>query len=798
MKKNLLTLLCLVFAVALSLPPSVFAQTSNPVDKCATMEQDSILRRRFPALGSLFELEKEIQQRMAEIELRQLSGRTEATVLTIPIVVHIVHNGEPIGTGRNLSAAQIQSQLDVLNEDFRRIPGTPGFNDNPVGADIEIEFCLAALNPQGQPMAERGIRRVRGSRASWTRNQIEGELKPSTIWDPNRYYNIWVLDFDAADERLVGYAQFPSSSNLGGLPTSGGAANTDGVVVRYTSFGSAAKGNFPVLQAPYNQGRTLTHETGHWLGLRHIWGDGPCTADDFCGDTPAQESESRGCQVGRISCGNVNMVQNYMDYSDDRCMNIFTNCQKSRMRAVMEISPRRRELINSAVCGTQVVTVPVPDFRADRQVILRGATVRFTDLSTNFPTGWQWTFEGGIPATSSAQNPEVVYENPGRFAVTLVATNRVGTSEPLVRTEFIEVIDAGLCGSFTNFAGTPSVLRLPPPERGFAAGHNSLKHQAKSEFFENPLGYTNLSGAEIRFGFAYAAEGTATESTVTVLVWGARGFQGAPAPVLERKEVPLRTILQDVANGEATQITFDRNVPIGGLGFHVGIELAYEGDSVAIVTTADGEYVQGTAWERDSTGRWERYTINRGQDVAHAIAPIVGMNSSIQVSASSLFINPGELVTLNARGGSVFTWESPTGDLNTTLGPQVIASPEQTTTYTVSGAGQSLCDSSASITIYVRSVTSTSPEQLDRQVNLYPNPTSGKFRLAFSNAMLGPVEVAIYNAVGSKVFVASGRKWGMDFEEEIDLRHLPDGVYIASLTMNNLTVRKRVVLVNTR
>ncbi len=269
-----LYILLLAGIAILNAPAQTLAQ--KPVDYCATMEQDSILRRKYPKLGSLADLEQVIQERMVEIELRKRSGRTTATVLTIPVVVHVVHNGEQLGSGRNISLAQIQAQLEVLNEDFRRKPGTPGFNDNPVGADIEIDFCLAALDPQGRTLSERGVHRVRGSRSSWTRDQIEGELKPTTIWDPNRYYNIWVLDFAGQDERLVGYAQFPSNSNLPGLSSNEGGANTDGVVVRYTSFGSVTKGNFPVMQAPYNRGRTLTHETGHWLGLRHIWGDGRC------------------------------------------------------------------------------------------------------------------------------------------------------------------------------------------------------------------------------------------------------------------------------------------------------------------------------------------------------------------------------------------------------------------------------------------------------------------------------------------------------------------------------------------
>jgi len=568
-------------------------QPARSPEQCATMEMDSLLRARYPGLGTLNDFEKQLQDKIEQINKLRRSGRMQLAVISIPIVIHIVHNGEAVGSGRNLSAAQIRAQIETLNEDFRRKPGSRGFNDNPVGADVELEFCPAVLDPQGRPMAEPGIDRVNGNRPSWTRSDIEGVLKPGTSWDPNKYFNIWVVDFAPSDDRLLGYAQFPSQSGLAGIPENGGAASTDGVVVRYQSFGNAEKGNFPVMQAPYNLGRTLTHEVGHWLGLRHIWGDGRC-GDDFVSDTPTQETESRGCQVGRVSCGSLNMVQNYMDYSDDACFNIFTQGQKDRMRAVMELSPRRVTLISSNVCGSLVASRPVANFRAETRRVLLGGTVRFTDLSGNFPTRWEWTFEGGNPQTSTAQNPVVTYNTPGRFRVRLVVSNNAGT-DSVVRQQFIEVLNQGLCANETNFNGTPAVLR-PATGAGYVAGQNSRRILAVSEQFTNELGYTNLNAATLRFGVARAALGANTESVVTDTVWNARGFQGGPGAVLGSREVPLRVILADVAAGRPTTVAFDRNVPLFGLSYHVGIQLAYApGDTVALVTTRNGESTQATA-----------------------------------------------------------------------------------------------------------------------------------------------------------------------------------------------------------
>lgn len=268
----------------------------------------------------------------------------------IPVIVHVIHNGEPVGTGANISYEQIVSQIEVLNEDFRRLTGSNGFNEDPVGVDTEIEFYLAARDPEGNTLAEPGVHRYDGERSFWPkgafRNPIDDLIKPLTIWDPTEYFNIWTVNFGGFVGRdLLGYAQFPSNSGLPGLDTNEGSAETDGIVVGYKYFGSSEKGNFPDLIAPFDLGRTTTHEVGHWFGLRHIWGDGDCFVDDYCGDTPHADAPNYGC-MGRISCASEDMIQNYMDYTDDRCMNIFTQEQKQRMHTVLMNSPRRKELVD--------------------------------------------------------------------------------------------------------------------------------------------------------------------------------------------------------------------------------------------------------------------------------------------------------------------------------------------------------------------------------------------------------------------------------------------------------------------
>lgn len=405
---------------------------------CHAMEADADLRSRYPQLGTLEEFEIQLQQRMAEYQNQLQFRDPNNAVVTIPVIVHVVHNGEPVGTGANISQAQVMSQIAVLNEDYRRTGA--GFNNNPVGADMEIQFAPALRDPQGNLLAEPGIRRVNGNRSSWTYDAAQTVLKPNTFWDPNRYCNIWTVQFGGDAQGLLGYAQFPSLSGLQGLEQNEGPASTDGVVIRWQAFGRT--GN---VQAPFNGGRTTTHEIGHWLGLRHIWGDGNCSADDFCADTPNSAQPNYNC-VAVTSCGSPDMIQNYMDYSNDACMNIFTQCQKLRMRTVLDNSPRRKELLSSTVHigGGSSPMAPVAQFAANRTNICSGQQVQFTDQSSNNPSSRTWRFydeDGALVGTFTAASPNITFNTQGIYSVELTVSNASGSNSTR-RNNYITVLSA--------------------------------------------------------------------------------------------------------------------------------------------------------------------------------------------------------------------------------------------------------------------------------------------------------------------------------------------------------------------
>lgn len=331
MKKQITLFLLSILFVGM-----VSAQDRN----CSTM--DNLEHRK--------QLDPQLEERMQQIEdfTRQRilqNGTPESitgNIITIPVVVHVIYSNSQ----ENISAAQIQSQIDVLNEDFRRT-NPDADNRWSQAVDTEIQFCLATVDPNGNPTT--GITRKSSTRTAWGTNDAIKSLAQGGVnpWDTSEYLNMWVGNIGSG---ILGYAQFP-----------GGSAATDGVVMSPQYFGSSAKGSGFYLSAPFDLGRTTTHEVGHFLNLRHIWGDGNCSRDDFVTDTPTSDAPNYGCTPTHVSCSSTDMVQNYMDYSDDACMNLYTAGQKARMRAVLDVGGFRRSLALSNKCGSAPPPPPTCD-----------------------------------------------------------------------------------------------------------------------------------------------------------------------------------------------------------------------------------------------------------------------------------------------------------------------------------------------------------------------------------------------------------------------------------------------------
>jgi Pregnancy-associated plasma protein-A/Secretion system C-terminal sorting domain len=335
--------------LALSLAVLVLFLFTNAAaqDRCGTVVYEQ-LKGEKSALKRKASFENWMGNRMLARQLNA-TQRTQATPYVIPVVVHVIHNGEPIGTGTNISVAQIQSQIDVLNADYKRLnadaANTPPLFQ-PVAGSMDIRFVLAKQDAFG--VTSNGIVRVKGSKSIW-RMSDDATLKAQSYWRSDLYLNIWVTNLDI--QQVIGYAQFPDVNKIvGGLEDSDMVHDmaTDGVVIHYRAFGS---GSFD-LEPEFNKGRTATHEIGHFLGLRHIWGDNPGCATDYVNDTPPQSaSTSSNISCSSISsidaCTTTKMFQNYMDYSADACMNLFTKGQMDRMDIVINNGVRRKSLLTS-------------------------------------------------------------------------------------------------------------------------------------------------------------------------------------------------------------------------------------------------------------------------------------------------------------------------------------------------------------------------------------------------------------------------------------------------------------------
>lgn len=444
--KRLLTIVLLAM-VAMPLTWAQDASSGEHV-RCLTDEKEAERRANNPNMPSIQDFEswmaQKIEERRANPDARQATYR-------VPYVLHVIHNGEAIGTGTNLSQAILDEQMEQINEDFRyenadNVNTPADFVD--VAGSLDIEFVPAVVDPDGNIMPEPGIDRVDRNDEGWPAPPFgtgfaDATIKPATIWDPTLYMNVWIADIGG----VLGYAQFPEAPSLPGIGTGNGGETTDGVFILTGSVGGL---DIPGTVAGYDLGRTLTHELGHWLGCRHIWGDSDGT--DYCDDTPTASGPNftgEPCTYpGPNSATDPapdfpDMFMNFMDYSDDPCFNLFTEDQVERMVVVLENSIRRNELLTSPVWQFPSQDTIIAGIDQDDNGGCAPVVVNFTDDSflgddADPITSWEWDFDvdglgGASPSTFSGETPPAVtFSTAGVYTISLTIDNGTYTNSATV------------------------------------------------------------------------------------------------------------------------------------------------------------------------------------------------------------------------------------------------------------------------------------------------------------------------------------------------------------------------------
>ncbi|MEQ1734115.1 MAG: M43 family zinc metalloprotease [Bacteroidia bacterium] len=607
--------------------------------------------------------EADFQKQIEALKANQSKYRSAMLVnYTIPVVVHVIHSGTAVGTGANISDAQVNSQIQVLNDDYA---GTGLNNANlpsafaSAKANTGVTFCMAQRTPAGAQMTTPGIDRISYSTKGFTApgtngystSYIDATIKPNTIWDPTQYLNVWVLDLDHS---LLGYATFPDNSGLAGMPSGGSTATTDGFVNTYSGWGVTGSGN-----APYNKGRTAVHEIGHWLGLRHIWGDASC-GDDYCTDTPTQAGPNYGCPTyPSATCGNAgDMSMNFMDYTDDQCMYMFTNDQKTRVVTALTNDARRASIVNPsnlACTPVNLNTPPTAMFTASTtNTFVGGANVTLTNTTTNATT-YAWTVSptsGATLSSTTATSPTISFTAAGSYSVCLTATNSFGSSTPVCQTINVTATQPTTCDTLSNLEAndTLAIYRVGAlASDGYVTGQNSYGDISKAERYDYPVsGFSTgltISGLHIYHGVIKGSGSTAYN------VWGETASM--PGTVLGTKSVVNSTFtpLQLNTVTFTTPISITNNTP-----FYVGYTFGnVSGDTIAVVHTRFDNSTVNHAYEQFSDNSWHSFTespASWGANVSIMVWPIVCPTTTVGLAQVKQNLTNNAYIFPNPNNGT--------------------------------------------------------------------------------------------------------------------------------------------------
>lgn len=679
MKVRLIILFCILVKVSV-----MFSQLTNR--GCGTVAPDAQYDLYF-------------QQKVVEYLNQNISSNKIQNVFQIPVIVHVIHGGEAVGVFPNLNAGQINSQIQVLNDDYAGI----GLNANTYPANAfqayatntvisggskdglgriaiintDISFCLALKDSTGNILPEPGIERINWNSISGANNPttyttastfmnfMNTVVKPATIWNPSKYLNIWLTDINTS-MTVLAFTQFPPLSGLTGIPSSG-SSTTDGLWVWAKCFGSQNLFPSGVYNAPYNQGRTATHELSHYFGVRHTWGDGSCVTD-YCNDTPPQQGATYSAATYPYLPNNCTssipptgpegiMFMNFADFSEDALMYMFTKEQKDRMQTAMINSPYRNQLGTHGLCNSTASVVA--DFSINPSSICQGGNVSITDMSSTSGsiTSWNYSCPAATPSVSTLQNPTFTFNTPGTHTIQLTVTSS-GNNSTATHT--------------LNVFPTPNITANHLPILPICAGKTAT---------------INLTGA-LTFttypGNITASTFTVNPTATTIYSIAGSSPQGCIGYARDTIKVnPLPNILTTVSSNTTCLggiITFSNS---GGSSFTLTpTGLTGNVINAAINTLGTNVYtVSGTS----PFGCLNTRTVS----ITSFSVPVISISPSITTICS------GKSSTLVASGANTYTWN--TGF----VGNPAVVTPTSSTIYSLFGKNSFGCESSSSSTVNV-------------------------------------------------------------------------------------------------
>lgn len=785
MKRILISFMVLSFSI------QSFGQRS-----CHTMENHERLLQEDPMFfNNLENIEQFTNQMIA-------SGMVDAekAVINIPVVVHVLYNT----SAQNITDAQIQSQLTVLNNDFRKLnsdwTNTPSTFTSVV-ADCEINFCLATVSPTGA--ATTGIIRKQTSVTSFSANDAMkyNSQGGSDAWNTGQYLNLWVCNLSGG---LLGYAQFP-----------GGAAATDGVVVNYTAFGTTGTAT-----APYNKGRTATHEVGHWLNLRHIWGDATC-GNDLVSDTPVHNTSNGGCpsHPKSNSCGtSAEMFMNYMDYTDDACMYMFTAGQKARMQALFVTGGARASLKTSNGCsGTTTPTTPqycaangtntqyewisnVKVGTINNTTGANGGYGNFTNLSTTLTKGTAYTISMTPAFSGSAYSEyfrvyidyngdldfadagELVYTSPAVTAVTSVSitipTTAI-TGSTRMRVMMKDAAITGPCEVFTYGEVEDYTLNLQPSSGTTTCSQPASLTSSSLTSSSATLSWGAVSGAT---GYTLQVKpSTSTTWTSYTVTSNSANVTGLTASTTYNWQV--RTTCSSGTSAYTTGTNFTT------LAATTTCSDTYESNNTlsaakTIAVNTNIPALIGTSTDID----WFKFTNTSTQ-------------KNIRVTLSNLPADY-DLRLYNSAGTLLYSSEN-----GGTTSESITYNNAPVATYYIRVVGYNGAFSSSACYRVNAGISSTAfkldmsgeygeevYEALETTVSLFPNPSSdGRFTCHMTSDVTGMVNMQVYDAAGRVIETRTMDKTEQFMKVDIDLSNNERGMYYVKLYNDNFQQTTKIV-----